>query len=507
MRPSSHRRVVPHSRPRVVGSLLATALVVAAAVVAGVATVRAHGGSLASPGGAGSAAPAASGSATGSAAGGASRATNPPLWALTPSPAAAVLSPLAQLPATGAAPSPAGLAKQVAPLLADPALRGDAIAMVVADPRSGTILLNQRGATGVSPASTAKLAVAVAALHTLGSAHQFSTRVVRYGANQLVLVGGGDPTLAGPHAVGVHDPGFPAPARLSDLAAQTASALKARGIASVHLDYDASLFTGAATAPGWKPTYITEGDVAPVSALEVDEGSPDLAKPARSPDPARLAASEFAALLSADGVQVAATLASTKAEAGAEALASVSSPPLSALVQRMLGRSDNDIAEALARQVAIATGRPATFAGGAAAVQTVVASLGVPAAGFAMLDGSGLSRTDRVRTTALVQLIDLVLGGVHPELGSILQALPVAGFSGTLADRYTSPPASAAAGRVWAKTGTLDGVVALAGYLDDASGRILSFAVIANAVADNATTVTESAIDRLTAGVASCGCF
>jgi D-alanyl-D-alanine carboxypeptidase/D-alanyl-D-alanine-endopeptidase (penicillin-binding protein 4) len=88
----------------------------------------------------------------------------------------------------------------------------------------------------------------------------------------------------------------------------------------------------------------------------------------------------------------------------------------------------------------------------------------------------------------------------------MLQALPVAGFSGTLADRYTAAPAAAAAGVVHAKTGTLDGVVSLAGYLDDAGGRVLSFALVANGVAVNATTKTESALDKVVAGLAGCGC-
>jgi D-alanyl-D-alanine carboxypeptidase/D-alanyl-D-alanine-endopeptidase (penicillin-binding protein 4) len=282
--------------------------------------------------------------------------------------------------------------------------------------------------------------------------------------------------------------------------------LKIKGISSISLGYDASLFTGPIMGPAWKQLYFNEGDVAPVSALEVDEGSPDLTKPQRAADPASAAASEFASLLSAAGVKVTGTPDATEAKSDDEMLASVQSPRVSALVQRMLGRSDNDLAEAFARQVAIASGKPATFAGGADAVRAAVAGLGVPASGLAMVDGSGLSPSDRVQPRALVRMVDLVLGGKHPELAPIAQALPVAGFSGTLTSRYTAPPASSAAGRVHAKTGTLDGVAALAGYLDDASGRVLAFAVIANGVPLNATARTEAAIDRLAAGLASCGC-
>ena len=501
------RRAQVHSRRRILLGLLAVMLVVAGVAVAGTAALhdtRDGRTAAAQPNTTPNTTPNQSPSAQDTDAAAIEKA--PALWALTPAPAAAVLSPLDRLPNTGAVPKPAAIAAKLAPLLADPVLASDVVALVVADPRSGNVLLDNHGSDAVAPASTAKLAVAVAALHVLGPDHRLTTSVVLGNAGQVVLVGGGDPTLAGPKAVGVHDPGYPAPARLADLAAQTASALKARGVTSVSLGYDASLYAGPSTAPGWKPLYVNEGDVAPVSALEVDEGSPDLTKLARSADPAKLAATEFASLLSADGVPVTDAPAATTASPDAAVLASVQSPRLSALVQRMLGRSDNDLAESLARQVAIATGKPATFAGGADAVRSVVAGLGVSADGLAMADGSGLSTSDRVHAKALVQLIDLVLGPGHPELSSIRQALPVAGFSGTLATRYTKPPASSAAGRIWAKTGTLDGVVALAGYLDDASGRVLAFAVIANDVPLNATLTTESAVDRLTAGLAGCGC-
>jgi D-alanyl-D-alanine carboxypeptidase/D-alanyl-D-alanine-endopeptidase (penicillin-binding protein 4) len=123
-----------------------------------------------------------------------------------------------------------------------------------------------------------------------------------------------------------------------------------------------------------------------------------------------------------------------------------------------------------------------------------------------MLDASGLSHTDRVYPAVLTQLLALVLGNQHPELTSILAGLPVAGFSGTLDDRYLTGPAAAAAGVVRAKTGTLDGTAALAGYLQDSSGRLLSFALLAGNVPLGATGTTDAALDRVAAGLATCGC-
>jgi D-alanyl-D-alanine carboxypeptidase/D-alanyl-D-alanine-endopeptidase (penicillin-binding protein 4) len=168
----------------------------------------------------------------------------------------------------------------------------------------------------------------------------------------------------------------------------------------------------------------------------------------------------------------------------------------------MLGRSDNDLAEALSRQVAIATGRPATFAGGVAAVKAAIAGLGVDPSGLATVDASGLSPLDRVTPGLLVQLLHIALVPQpdRTDMSPIFEGLPVAGFSGTLSGRF-SGAASAGAGVIRAKTGTLDGVVALAGYLQDSSGATLVFATIVTGVAETATSTTEAAVDRLTASL------
>jgi D-alanyl-D-alanine carboxypeptidase/D-alanyl-D-alanine-endopeptidase (penicillin-binding protein 4) len=398
-------------------------------------------------------------------------------------------------------PTTAALTAALTPLFADHAFAGDTVAMVVADAASGRVLFDQEGADVAPPASTAKLAVAVAALQVLGPDAHLTTRVVQgSGPSQLVLVGGGDPTLSGPAAVGPVNPGYPTPASLAALAQQTAAQLHARGITTISLGYDASMFVGPTLAPGWKPIYQTEGDAAPVSALEVDEGHPDPARTATAADPAAAAAGEFARLLTSDGVTVTAVPTGAHAVPANPMIASVTSPPMSELVQRMLGRSDNDLAEALSRQVAIATGHPASFAGGVAAVKAAIASLGIDPSGLAMVDASGLSPLDRVTPATLVALLRLAIDPGHAQLAPILVGLPVAGFSGTLSGRFGGL-AAAGAGVIRAKTGTLDGVVALAGYLQDSSGATLVFATIVTGVAKTATSATEAAVDRLTASL------
>ena len=293
------------------------------------------------------------------------------------------------------------------------------------------------------------------------------------------------------------------------------------------MGYDTSLFTGPGMAPGWPPSYVTTGDVTPVSALEVDQGrltptgSPEDADDpanyrARSRDSAADAAHAFASLLAAQGIRVEGSPRPQRAPAGAVGagaagaaeLAKVQSPPLADLVEWMLIESNNDIAEALARQVAIATGRPASFSGGAAAVRATLRRLGA-GTGIDTVDGSGLSPQDRITPAALARLISLAASPRYPRLRAVITGLPVAGFSGTLSaaeNRFVTKLSAPAAGLVRAKTGTLDNVRALAGLVVDKDGRLLSFAFMINRVPAKTMTASATILDRLAAALAGCGC-
>jgi D-alanyl-D-alanine carboxypeptidase/D-alanyl-D-alanine-endopeptidase (penicillin-binding protein 4) len=86
----------------------------------------------------------------------------------------------------------------------------------------------------------------------------------------------------------------------------------------------------------------------------------------------------------------------------------------------------------------------------------------------------------------------------------VITGMPVAGFSGTLSDRYAGPGTLAGAGTVRAKTGTLDNVNTLAGLAYDAQGRVLAFAFMANNVKNPAAAMDS--LDQMAATLASCGC-
>jgi D-alanyl-D-alanine carboxypeptidase/D-alanyl-D-alanine-endopeptidase (penicillin-binding protein 4) len=117
-----------------------------------------------------------------------------------------------------------------------------------------------------------------------------------------------------------------------------------------------------------------------------------------------------------------------------------------------------------------------------------------------------LSRDNRVQPAALTAILRAVAMGEQPRLAPVLTGLPVAGFDGTLAKRYRTGPSLPAAGVVRGKTGTLNGVSALAGLVRTADGRLLAFDLTADGVPLGATRQAEAALDRFAAALASCGC-
>jgi len=414
---------------------------------------------------------------------------------------------------SGSALTPAGLAPVLTPLLSAATL-GSHVGMLVTSLASGQVLYSSNATAGFAPASTTKVATAVAALSVLGPAAQFRTRVVA-GAKpaSIVLVGGGDPTLAAgaPPATD-----YPQPATLAQLAAQTARALRARGTGHVTVGYDESLYTGPGLAPGWPHSYVTTGNVTPISSLEIDQGRltgtgapQDADDPqngrARTFTPALEAARAFAGFLRADGIGAAAARAAT-APRRAAALASVSSPPLAQIVRQMLLESNNVIAENLARHVAVATGRPASFSGGAAAEAAVLRRLGV--SGVSLVDGSGLSPRDRITPAALVRLITVASSPAQGRLRAAITGLPVTGFSGTLAagGSVFADPGPAALGVVRAKTGNLSTVATLAGIVYAADGQLLSFAVMADHLKNGGLDRAGVQIVKVATALAACGC-
>lgn len=417
-----------------------------------------------------------------------------PVPAVPPQSAPPVLAPAT----AGTAPDPTALARVLSEILDTPAL-GTSVGAVVLDVTTGAVLYGRSPTAARTPASTAKLLTAVAALERLGADTRLETSVVETpvsaegdpaGVPEIVLVGGGDPSLR-------QTPGG-GDASLRALAHRTAVALHAAGTSTVRLRYDASLFAPPKASAAWPPAYVATGVVAPVTALSIGDG--------QVADPAREAADAFREELRRERVTVRGTPTSAEAETDAAELASVESRPVGVLVERMLTDSDNDYAEALGHLIAVAAGEPGTFQGGAAATLESLATLGIPTTGVELFDASGLARSDRVPADTLARLLALVATGAHAELAAAQTGLPVAGFNGTLTNRFVEKPESVGAGVVRAKTGTLTGVTALAGIVQDRQGRVLAFAFVADRVAAGAVLDAPAALDEAAAALAACGC-
>jgi serine-type D-Ala-D-Ala carboxypeptidase/endopeptidase (penicillin-binding protein 4) len=406
----------------------------------------------------------------------------------------------------------AGVARAIAPMVGSP-LFGSQLGVLVTNLATGQVLYSRNASSGFTPASTTKLATATAALTELGPSATFSTTVVTgASASDIVLVGGGDPTLAaGPQPA----TDYPQPATLRELAARAAAALRARGRHKVHLGYDTSLYSGPGLAASWPSDYVSTGNVSVITPLEADQGrvtsagapaDNEISNGPRSSDPSGLAASVFAGYLRADGIAVSGSPARVVAPQAAQNLASVQSPPLSAIVQWMLEESNNVIAENLARHVALAGGQPATFAGAAAAEESVLHSLGITGT-IDLNDGSGLSPDDKIAPGVLLQLINLA--ATRSRLRSVLTGLPVANFSGTLLNGGSvfGSGGAAARGMVRAKTGNLSNVAALAGIAYARNGQLLGFAVMADKIpASTGLVQAATEMTGLATVLAGCGC-
>jgi len=394
---------------------------------------------------------------------------------------------------------------------------GPGVGIEVAAAGTGRVLYAANAGALATPASTTKVVTAVAALAVLGPDARFTTTVRQEGGT-LVLVGGGDPTLA---VNKYPSSDYPQPATLASLAAASARALKAQGRRSVALGYDTSLFSGPNMAPGWSDSDISTGNVTPIVALEADQGRLTLAgtledsddptnfRP-RTTDPVGLTVAAFASLLGRDGITVTGTPSPATAPASARVIASVSSPPVSAIAEQMLLESNNVIAENLARHVAIALRMPATFSGAADAVVAEARHLGVTTP-IRLVDGSGLSPRDGIAPRTLVRV--LAIAASTPRLRVAVTGLPVAGFSGTLAAGNSvfggigTLDGGAGRGVVRAKTGNLTAVAALAGLAYDRAGALLVFAIMAPHVPGAGLLPgAADAIDSAASGLAGCGC-
>ena len=340
------------------------------------------------------------------------------------------------------------------------------------------------------PASTTKLLTGYAALTTLEPEERFRTTTVLDG-DRLVLVGGGDPYLMATPA----DRGFAARADLATLADRTTKALVEKGVSQVQLAYDDTLFTGPADNPTWEPTYASQNQVSPITALWVDRGRIDKR---RVEDPSGSATKIFAAQLVERGIAVT-EVQPGQAPVDAEPVAQVEGPTVAQAVERMAVTSDNGAAEVLARHVALGAGAEPSFEGATTSVVAALDAGGVDTTGLVLRDGSGLSRQNRIAPSTLTS----VVAAAELAAPQLTGDLPVAGFTGTLVERFVGLPGR---GLARVKTGALNQVHSLAGTVTTADGVVLTVAVMVDQADVTRALDARAAVDAVVASLATCSC-
>jgi D-alanyl-D-alanine carboxypeptidase/D-alanyl-D-alanine-endopeptidase (penicillin-binding protein 4) len=434
---------------------------------------------------------------------------------------------LAAATAAGAA-AGAGLSGRLEQALGAPGLAGARTAALVVDRASGEVLFARDPDRPLVPASNLKVLTGVAALAALGPAHRFRTEVLAPGPPDaagavaaLHVRGGGDPALTSEQwwrlaadlrlrglrrvrgDLVVDDTLFDDERWHPDWGDVSSRAYHAP-VGALSANYGAFRVSVAPGAPG-APARVALDPPVDYLRLRAEvttraEGATDL-RIARVPeaeaervvvsgviragsepedlyrsvaDPARYAAAVLRLQLEANGIRVEGGTRLAPVPAGAVTLLEFEGIPLAEIARRFLKYSNNPIAESLLKSLAVAGGARGSFAGGVAAERRVLSGLGLDLDGTTLVDGSGLSRSNRVSVRLLVSALRAADRSFDfaPE---IVGAVPIAGRDGTLERR-----AGAAAGRVRAKTGLLSGVTGLAGFARDAAGRDLVFSVLAN---------------------------
>lgn len=437
-----------------------------------------------------------------------------------------------------ASPSKTATGQSLDQLLADPALHGATVSLMVRDARNGNTLYQHNPRTRLVPASNLKLLTTAAAMDVLGPHYQFATQLLTNGTQQgerlvgnLYLRGLGDPTLQ-----------F---ADYQALAAQLAS----KGVRQVQGDlvFDDTWFDAERLGVDWSHDDESTYYGAQISALTVspnaDFDAGTVLVTAKAPvrvgqpvgveifpptdylqlsnravsgpgntyginrrhgtnllqlsgavapgkqskqlvsvwEPTQLVANLFEQALAQQGITVLGRrVIGGASPAAANVLAEHRSAPLQELITPLLKLSNNNMSEALLKAMGRQSTNSGTAAAGVVAVAGFLKRQGLDTAALNQVDGSGLSRLNLVSSQTLTDL--LLAANKQPWFNAWYNALPIAGNSvrmtgGSLRYRLRGTPAQ---NNLHAKTGSMGGVSSLSGYVTDAHGQRLVFAMITN---------------------------
>lgn len=437
-------------------------------------------------------------------------------------------------------PAHAELPESVEHALAAAGIPADSVALVIQPLDSPEPLVNHEAERPLNPASVMKLLTTLAALDTLGPAHTFKTRVLITGEvkgetlqGDLVLKGGGDPTLtlerfwlllrevraqgirhiAGDvlidqscYDLAAEDPGAFDQAPLRPYNAPPAALLVDFNTLSLRLAPENGGLRATLDPPGlpvraqvrltdqacngWGAglDYRLEGGVLRVSGTYPAAcGTRSLRLALLPPDLGVAAA--FRALWAELGGSLAGEVLAAHTPPEARSLLEFESLPLARIVTDINEYSNNVMTRMLFLNLgALREGPPATLAKGEAALRAWLTARGLAMPELRIENGSGLSRVERISAASLASLLRYAAS--RPIFHDFIASLPTLGLEGTLRQRLATSPL---AGRAWLKTGTLDGVRNLAGYVVDAQGRLHLFVFLVNHPRAAAATAAQEA--------------
>jgi serine-type D-Ala-D-Ala carboxypeptidase/endopeptidase (penicillin-binding protein 4) len=336
----------------------------------------------------------------------------------------------------------------------------------------GATLLSVRSDVVLIPASASKLTTAAVALEVLGPDHTFETQIFAdpissSGSTQnLYVVGGGDPVLVTSNYTALERyPTLNGTSLETLVTTVAASGIRqiTGSIVIVDNRYDQERFVDQ-----W-PSSFYGVEAGPLGALMFNDGVVT-SEALRPDDPGLAAGTELSALLSQQGIGISSSIQrGTAVPNTATQLASITSAPLTAIVQELLVNSDNNTAELLVKEMGYVKKGVGSTQAGLEVMNETIKTWGTSLP--AVVDGSGLSSSNSATCDFFVDLL-------NRNKDSFPSLLAVAGQSGTLKNTFIDSPVE---DRLAGKTGTLTGVKALVGYLPLESEEDVQFSLLMNA--------------------------
>jgi len=371
-------------------------------------------------------------------------------------------------------------------LASNPIFRNSNMGILVLNPASGDTLFSRNAGKLFMPASNQKILTGSVALALLGPDYRYKTAFVSRGAvrdgvldGDLIVIGRGDPTVSDRAQQG----------NAITWMSRIADSLGARGIKRVSgaLVRGGNAFPDSIYGYGWEWDDLTTDSGAPIDELLYNEGMTKVTERIGGRDttvevatrtPGRTYLDALASALASRGITVGRGVSDSTADIVAprtDTLFLVASPPLRDILKYLEKPSQNQIAEILMHTLGLERTGVGSADSGAAVVSRQLIAWGAEREGFRYYDGSGLSRHDLVSPETIVRT--LVAIQRDTAFQAFYDALPVAGVDGTLRTRMVG---TRAAGNMHAKTGTLQFVRSLSGYVTDLDGDRLVFSLLHN---------------------------